>query len=379
MASIYKHQKGWRAAVVGPSGRRTTRLFKLKADAEAWARNLEADADRGAWTDPAAGRRTLGDYVDEWLESQRWRASTREQAESHLRSWILPAFGDKPIGSITNTQIRRFVKDLDEHLAPSTVEAIYRRLVSVLTAAVADRVIALNPATTTKIRLPADPPRDPARLVVLKPDHVVALADSVAPWLRAFVWCGAAAGLRPGETAGLSIEALDLSRRTITVDRQLSTTTGGPRLARPKTPASHRTIPIPDELVHELNLHIDTFNPVTVADEVGEGHRQLIFTNRDGRPLRRNTLSDSWHRGATRAGLPPEATGWHQLRHFYASLLIAAGESVKTVQARMGHATAAETLGTYAALWPTADDSTRSAVSSAFAADDRGSAGTARR
>ena len=38
------------------------------------------------------------------------------------------------------------------------------------------------------------------------------------------------------------------------------------------------------------------------------------------------------------------------------------GESVKVVQARLGHATAAETLDTYSHLWPDSDDTTRAAV-----------------
>ena len=54
----------------------------------------------------------------------------------------------------------------------------------------------------------------------------------------------------------------------------------------------------------------------------------------------------------------------HGLRHFYASLLIRHGESVKTVQARLGHASAAETLDTYSHLWPDSDDRTRAAVDS---------------
>ena len=53
---------------------------------------------------------------------------------------------------------------------------------------------------------------------------------------------------------------------------------------------------------------------------------------------------------------------FHSLRHYYASLLIRHGESVKTVQARLGHKTAAETLDTYAHLWPDGDDRTREAV-----------------
>ena len=53
---------------------------------------------------------------------------------------------------------------------------------------------------------------------------------------------------------------------------------------------------------------------------------------------------------------------WHDLRHYYASLLIRHGESVKTVQARLGHASAVETLDTYAHLWPDSEDRTRQAI-----------------
>ena len=52
----------------------------------------------------------------------------------------------------------------------------------------------------------------------------------------------------------------------------------------------------------------------------------------------------------------------HALRHYYGSLLIRYGESVKTVQARLGHATAAETLDTYSHIWPGSDDRTRDAI-----------------
>ena len=61
-----------------------------------------------------------------------------------------------------------------------------------------------------------------------------------------------------------------------------------------------------------------------------------------------------------RAGL--SGVTLHALRHFYASLLIRHGESVKTVQARLGHASAAETLDTYSHPWPDSDDRTRVAV-----------------
>jgi integrase len=56
-----------------------------------------------------------------------------------------------------------------------------------------------------------------------------------------------------------------------------------------------------------------------------------------------------------------------RLRHYLASLLIAWGADIKTVQARMRHATARTTLDTYGHLWPDADESTRTAIGAVIA------------
>ncbi len=64
-----------------------------------------------------------------------------------------------------------------------------------------------------------------------------------------------------------------------------------------------------------------------------------------------------------------EGFDFHELRHYYASLLIRYGESVKTVQARLGHKSAEETLNTYSHLWPDSDDRSRDAVDAALRAE----------
>jgi len=87
----------------------------------------------------------------------------------------------------------------------------------------------------------------------------------------------------------------------------------------------------------------------------------LIFTDHNGAPIRRTRFSDVWRRAVKASGAPRDTT-FHDLRHFYASLLIRHGENVKVVQRRLGHATAAETLDTYAHLWLDPEDRTRQAI-----------------
>ena len=81
-----------------------------------------------------------------------------------------------------------------------------------------------------------------------------------------------------------------------------------------------------------------------------------MFTSRNGHPVRPSTLWSAWRHMIKEAGVAGATV--HDLRHSYASLLIRHGEFVKTVQARLGHASASETLDTYGHLWPDSDDRT---------------------
>jgi integrase len=85
-----------------------------------------------------------------------------------------------------------------------------------------------------------------------------------------------------------------------------------------------------------------------------------VFTNEAEEPIRRTRFSDVWRPAVVAAGVT--GARFHDLRHFYASLLIRHGESVKVVQDRLGHASPVETLETYSHLWPDSDDRTRAAV-----------------
>jgi integrase len=143
------------------------------------------------------------------------------------------------------------------------------------------------------------------------------------------------------------------------VDRQLVTVTGRPSfLTAPKTAASVRTIPLPQVVLDALAAHLGAFPPL------GDG---FVFVTDARNPIRRTAFGDVW-RAAVKAAGAPAGTGFHELRHFYASLLIRHGESVKTVQARLGHASASETLDN-SHLWPDSDDRTRTAVDSVLSAD----------
>ena len=89
-----------------------------------------------------------------------------------------------------------------------------------------------------------------------------------------------------------------------------------------------------------------------------------MVTYIDGRPVRRNRFGAMWRQSVARAGLP--TFRYHDLRHHFASALIAGGCSVKVVQKALGHASAKVTLDTYGHIWPDSEDLTRRAIDQAL-------------
>ena len=87
----------------------------------------------------------------------------------------------------------------------------------------------------------------------------------------------------------------------------------------------------------------------------------LVFHELDGRPLHRDLAGRAFRRAVV-AAQAPAGTRLHDLRHYYASLLIRHGAAVKVIQARLGHAGAKETLDTYGHMWPDSEDLTRTAL-----------------
>ena len=118
-----------------------------------------------------------------------------------------------------------------------------------------------------------------------------------------------------------------------------------------KTDGSELPVPIPQDLALLLSASVQKYpSEMMVTNGSGTDRCGPWIIERAIRDVREDI-----------DGLPERFT-FHDLRHYLASLLIASGADIKTVQARMRHATARTTLDTYSHLWPDADESTRTAV-----------------
>jgi integrase len=304
----------------GRAGRQREKTFRLKRDADAFAAKVETAKVTGTYVDISAGRRTFGEYADQWLAGHTVRQSTRDTYGAHLRNSILPRFDRKPLSSVLRSDVMAWVKErADAGSAPSTIRTAYKVLSMVFRSAVDDGLIAKSPCYRIT-NLPKVPRKSADDVVALTPAQVLALAAAVPGRYRALVILVAGTG-------------------------------------PPKTDASYRTVPLPKLVVDELAAHLATFP----ANADG-----LIFTSPRGCGVRRNRFHESWAPAVKAAGLP-RGTHFHYLRHTYASLLIAAKEPPKVVQERLGHSSITETMDTYGHLYPESEESTRTAIDQAFA------------
>lgn len=365
-----RHGRGkrWRVRYVDDTGRTATRLFAKKPDAVRFDAAVRTDVARGLYVDPVAGRQTVAEYARSWREAQPHRGSTAELIERGSRRHINPVLGNVPIGQVRTTHVQAWIKGVD--LAPSTARVVYSYLTSMFSAAVRDRVIAISPCFGITLPEPTVGERQ-----ILTPAQVHTLADALPERYRALVYLGAGCGLRHGEALGLELRHIDFLRREIRICQQLTVTSGrSPFLGPPKTRTSARTVELPQVTADALARHLAAHPPVEVdvTDETDRRNvtvrtAKLVFTNPGQRPIHRATWSHDWSPAAKTAGLPPR-TGFHALRHYFATLLIHSGASVKTVQFALGHSTPMITLNTYAGLWPDQVDRTRTLVDEALGA-----------
>jgi integrase len=184
-----------------------------------------------------------------------------------------------------------------------------------------------------------------------------ALADAMPARNRAMVLTQAGLGLRIGELLALRREDVNFLRRTARVEWQIAP--GSKTRSEPKTPRSRRALPLPQVVADALAQRIAAVPPGTAG---------TLFTTRTGAPYRHDYYGSMIFAAAVKkAGLPAGTTS-HDLRHHYASVLLAAGESVVAVAERLGHDNATLVLSTYGHLMPDSEERTRRAVDEVWCA-----------
>jgi integrase len=351
----------WRHRV---GGRHLKKVFARRVDAVAHDSKVRADLARGTHVD-TSNRVTVAESARAWSEARVLRPNSRRSYESMLRNHIEgTALGGRPLVRVRPSEVQAWAAGRAALVGPVSLRALVGFLRAVFAAAVLDGVIARNPvqpASRLSLPKPDNAKFTPLTIAQVRAwadatlPRVRAKADAPMPRVRAMIITQAALGLRISELRALRAEDIDFLRREVRIDAQLDRQ--GRHRVPLKTANSRRVVPLPQVASEALAEHIRKFPPEPGAP---------IFTDAAGHPWR-GYVRQVYRDAADAAGLPSGTTS-HDLRHHYASVLLAAGESVHAVAERLGD-TPAMVLSTYGHVMPDQEDTTRRAVDAAWSQD----------
>ena len=323
-------------------GKRDRRSFssRVRSEVEIWLDNQRP------WDPDPDGLPVPRHRVDAWLE--RWlagvgpqvRPTTVRRYEELCRVWITPLIGTLPFARLTAADVRRIPAAMTRAgRSPATAAAALTVLRMALNQAVRDGYLARNVAESVKApRLTSEP----IRAISVDEANAV-LAATKASSIGPLVAVAMGTGLRIGEL--LALRSSDVRPDAVVVTgsiRPVPRAEGkGYQLVResPKTKRSIRTVAL-TELARK-----------GIADE-RQRHPRVgyIFATADGQPLDPRNVTRAFSLQLKRAGLP--AMRFHDLRHAYATLMLAAGVPLRVVQHSLGHTSIALTAAVYAHVLP---------------------------
>lgn len=327
MPSIRPTASGrWRAQVYLRDGKLRSKTFDTRLLAKRWAAEAEAARDAGAAAtrlaaDVADDRVTVGDYWrDRVLPHRRARKEPATVARN-ISQWtvhLAPTFADRPLGAVRRAEVNEWVTaQLAVQTGVPTIRGCLNLLSAIYVRAMDDDLVDTNPALN--IETPAHQAADKG---YLSRAEVADILSHVAEPYRLFLELTAETGMRFGEAAGLTPEAVLNDARQVRV-RKVWTRQGLKDI--PKTETSNRVIPVPAHLRPRLAEAVLATVPGT-----------LVFTGPMGGGLSDSNLRQRiLARACDAAGV--RRITMHHLRHAYTSWLTEAGVSPRDIAGVLGH------------------------------------------
>lgn len=361
MSSIRKRQwktptgqkrTAWQVDYRDSAGKRRSKQFARKKDADAWAVNALAEVQHGVHT-PDSVSITVAKAAALWLESVS--ASDREYTtiasyEQHIRLHILPRCGAQKLSQLTAPKVRALLDGWLVNLSRPMATKVFRSFKAILTDAQARGLVAQNVALAVKV---PKAPRKRSQAAPPSKAEIRAILDAAAAsenlMGRTIVELVIFTGMRASELRGLSWSAVDLKKGIVRVEQRAD---AKGVLNAPKSLAGFRTIPIPERMVSTLR-EWKLACPLHPKD--------LVFPSEKGRVLSHGVMAKNHLKpillaaGVTKPGSDEDTAvakyTAHIFRHAAASLWIDLGLNAKRVQTLVGHGSIQVTFDTYGHLF----------------------------
>lgn len=338
---------------------KTIRIGKMpKSHAEARKREILQEVDKGQWVDESA--LTVDEFLTQWLEvvAGRNQAKTHERYASLVANHVVPVIGQVPLCKVTPDHVRQIQRRISERgLSKQTALHVHRVLHTAFAFAVREEQILRENVVS---RVPAPNPGE-RMLVPMNRDRIRLLMETAnRTRLGPVVTLAALTGLRRGELLALKWENIDFEKGALEVTATLEhTRSHGVRFKAPKSRASKRRVPLPEVVLDLLRLHRSEQEEAQSRPGAVRFDQGLVLPNPDGTLWPPDSLSVQFGKLARSVGC--QGFRFHDLRHSFATLMLADGADLREVSDLLGHSSKSLTLSTYA---HTMEGMGRSAVNS---------------
>lgn len=174
MGSIVRHGENWRAHLY-VDGRRESKLFRTKREAESWAAIREDELKAVA----TPVHLTFGEVAERWLTLKLPSLdseSNQRTVEQSVRTYVLPGLGSKKLADITRRELVDVVREVAAKGKVETAHRLGQRIRQIFDHAVDSGDIESHPAADLSRVLPA---RQPRRMPALKPSELPGLLVAI--------------------------------------------------------------------------------------------------------------------------------------------------------------------------------------------------------
>jgi len=324
--------------------------FQNKASARTRLNEILVEVDCGTYMEPIMFK----EFAESYIAARRSiRGSTSSAYASMIRKHLVPFFGKLKLQEIRLNNVDRFVTETAPKVSVKTLRNCVTLLRVMLasqkgSSAIRQGYIRFDPLMG--VELPSVEERD---IVPPSVDSVWKLIDTAGEMRSigyGMIYLGAFTGLRRGEILALSFDDVDWFRNELVVNKSVARfpATDGVhkwvwRIGPTKSKRSNRRVGLPPnvlQLLSSLKRMSANRDGLIFADSKGNFIEPDYFDDHVFSPIR------------VKAGLPE--IRFHDLRHFFASMLIAQGEGPKYISDQLGHASIQITFDTYGHLFPQA-------------------------